>query len=194
MKWIINHKKQLLLLLFTLFFSYFVITLTIILFGLKDRPFKADLIVVLGTTVYSTGKPSPGLTARLNKTIEIYQQGYAPRIMVSGGLGKEGYDESLVMANFLIKRGIPKHAIIKDNLGNNTRASAYNAYQYMRQHQLQSVIIISQYYHIARAKLAFKEAGIKSIGHASTSYVSFRDFYSVARELLGYPVYLLNIK
>lgn len=192
MKWIINHKKLTLCLLAVV--TYLILMLTIILSGLKDNLFKADLIVVLGTTVSTEGIPSPGLTARLNKTIEVYKRGYAPLIMVSGGLGKEGYDESIVMANFLINRGIPKQAIIKDNTGNNTRATAHNAYHYMQQHHLQSAIIISQYYHIPRTRLAFQDAGIKQVGNASTSFVSLIDFYAVSRELIGYPVYLLNIR
>lgn len=194
MKWIICTKKKFICSILIFIISYLIFMLTIVLSGLKDHLVKADLIVVLGTAVSSEGVPSPGLTARLNKAIEVYQQGYAPLIMVSGGIGKQGYDESLAMENFLIKRGIPKQAIVKDNKGYNTRATAQNTYNYMQLHQLQTVIIISQYYHIARIKLAFRKVGIKQIGSGSTSFVSLIDFYAVSRELLGYPAYWLNIR
>ncbi|MFD1260938.1 YdcF family protein [Entomomonas asaccharolytica] len=192
MKWTLNRKKKMIFIAVILI--YFVTVLSIILSGLKDNLFKTDLIVVLGTKVSPEGVPSAGLAARLNKAIEIYQQGYAPNILVSGGTGKEGYDESIAMADFLIARGIPASAIVKDGQGNNTRATARNTYQYMQQHQLNSVIVISQYYHIARIKLAFKHEGIRQIGSGSPVYGSWRDFYSVSRELLGYPIYFFNIK
>ena len=192
MKWTLNRKKKMIFIAVILI--YFVTVLSIILSGLKDNLFKTDLIVVLGTKVSPEGIPSAGLAARLNKAIEIYQQGYAPHILVSGGTGKEGYDESIAMADFLIARGIPASAIVKDGQGNNTRATARNTYQYMQQHQLNSVIVISQYYHIARIKLAFKHEGIRQIGSGSPAYGSWRDFYSVSRELLGYPIYFFNIK
>ena len=192
MKWTLNRKKKMIFIAVILI--YFVTVLSIILSGLKDNLFKTDLIVVLGTKVSPEGIPSAGLAARLNKAIEIYQQGYAPHILVSGGTGKEGYDESIAMADFLIARAIPASAIVKDGQGNNTRATARNTYQYMQQHQLNSVIVISQYYHIARIKLAFKHEGIRQIGSGSPAYGSWRDFYSVSRELLGYPIYFFNIK
>lgn len=191
MKWTLNKKKTMLL---VIIFAYLIIVLSIIFSGLRDNLVKSDLIVVLGTKVSPEGIPSAGLAVRLNKAIEIYQQGYAPKILVSGGTGKEGYDESLAMANFLIARGIPQEAVIQDGQGVNTRATAQNVYQYMQQQQLNSVIIVSQYYHIARTKLAFKHEGIKQIAHGSPPYMSWRDFYAVTRELLGYPIYFFNIK
>lgn len=194
MKWIKCFKNKFILFVGSFLISYIIIMLIIILSGLKDNLFKADLMVVLGTRVSSKGEPSLGLTARLNKAIEVYQKGYAPLIMVSGGIGKEGYDESTAMEHFLISRGIPRHAIIKDNGGYNTRATAHNTFNYMQQNHLHSVIIVSQFYHIARIKLAFKNVGIKQIGAGSTSFVSLLDFYGMGRELFGYSAYWLNIK
>lgn len=190
MKWISHHKKIFLLIPIIVLVSIF----TIILLGARDHVFKADLLVVLGNKVSPTGVPSRGLTVRLNKAIEIYQQGYAPSILVSGGTGKEGFNEATAMANYLKARGIPQSAIIIDPLGVNTRATAKNTYHYMQKHHLNSVIVVSQYYHIARTKLAFKRAGIKEIGQASPSYISGKDLFSIFREIFGYPAYWFNIR
>lgn len=192
MKWIVCHKK--LFLITTLPAIFILSMLVIVLLGARDHVFKADLLVVLGNKVSPTGVPSSGLSARLNKAIELYQQGYAPYIFVSGGTGKEGFNEAIAMSNYLIKRGIPESAIIKDPLGINTRATAQNTYQYMKRHNLKSAIIVSQYYHIARAKLALRRAGITKIGQASPGYLSPKDLYSVTREVVGYPTYWLNIR
>lgn len=190
MKWIAHHKK----IFWIIPVIFITLIFTIILLNAKDNVFKADLIVVLGNKVSPSGIPSRGLAVRLNKAIETYQQGYAPRILVSGGTGKEGFNEAIAMSNYLIARGIPSSAIIRDTEGVNTRATANNTYLYMQKNHLQSAIIVSQYYHIARTKLAFRRAGIKKIGQASPDYISGKDFFSVIRELFGYPVYWLNIK
>lgn len=190
MKWITHHKK--IFLIIPLIFI--ALLFTIVLSGAKDNLFKANLIVVLGNKVSPSGIPSKGLAVRLNKAIEIYQQGYAPYILVSGGTGKEGFNEAIAMSNYLIARGIPTSAIIRDTTGVNTRATANNTHLYMQKNHLESAIIVSQYYHIARTKLAFKRAGIKKIGQASPDYISGKDFFSIVRELFGYPAYWLNIK
>lgn len=177
-----------------LFILIVIIVTCIVLTGLKDNLFKADLIVVLGSKVHPNGEPSLGLKVRLNRAIDIYQQKYAPLILVSGGTGKEGYNEALAMEQFLLKRGIPRSAIIKDPEGINTRATALNTHQYMKAHQLSSIIIVSQYYHIARTKLAFEQVGTPKIGSASANLFRMADLYSIVREIVGYPVYFFKIK
>lgn len=171
-----------------------IIMLGIILSGTKDTLFKADLIVVLGNKVYPDGHPSVGLRDRLDRAIEIYQAGYAPLILVSGGIGKEGVDESVAMERYLTQHHIPTAHIVKDGLGKNTRATAHNTMHYLQQNQLHSVIIVSQYYHIARSKLAFKQAGIQRIGQAPSTYFNLHDLYSIFREMIGYPFYYFKVK
>lgn len=192
-RFITRYRLQLILMCIVLVI-YVLTMLYIIMGGLKDHLFKADLIVVLGTKVELDGKPSQGLQARLDEAIHVYQQGFAPCILVSGGKGKEGYSEPRVMADYLIAHGIPKQVISEDEEGFNTRATARNTLQYMRDHHLKSVIIVTQYFHIPRTRLAFKDEGIQEIGQASPLYTSWRDFFSVPREMLGYPAYLFHLK
>lgn len=190
-KSIFSNKLKIFVLLIIV---YFLMMLAIILSGAKNYLFKADLIVVLGTKVELDGTPSIGLAARLNEAIAVYNHGYAPLILVSGGTGKEGYSEAHVMAAYLVEHGIPKQAIIEDEVGVNTRATAKNTWQYMVSNHLTSVIVVSQYYHIPRIKLALHAVGINKIGQASPSYVSWRDLFSVPREMVGYPAYWLRLK
>ena len=55
--------------------------------GLHDEIHSADLAVVPGNTVYANGTPSARLAARLDRALELYQQGLFPLILVSGGTG-----------------------------------------------------------------------------------------------------------
>lgn len=116
--------------------------------GLHDEIRPADVALVLGNTVNPDGTPSDRLAARLDRSLELFQQGTFPLIIVSGAVGKEGHDEATVMRDYLTARGVPSSQIIVDSAGNTTFASAKNTAVIMRQKRLKSVLVISQYFHV----------------------------------------------
>jgi vancomycin permeability regulator SanA len=178
------------LLLVSLFFI--ISALLIVADGLTDEIHQSDVAVVLGNTVEKNGLPSPRLQARLDKTIELYQKGLFPNIIVSGGFGSEGFDEAIVMRQYLISRGIPENCIRVDSVGNTTALTAKNASQIMKQNNWHSAMIISQYFHISRTRLAFVHYGVNPIYSAHANYFEIRDFYSIFREVIGYFSYVLR--
>ena len=78
------------------------------------------------------------------------------KIIVSGGIGKEGFDEAKVMASYLIEKGVPTEKIIRDNEGNTTYDSALNCRSILNDSNAQSVIVVSQYFHLLRSKIALR--------------------------------------
>jgi len=52
-----------------------------------DERRPADAIVVLGAAQYN-GRPSPVLQARLDHALKLYRAGLAPRVMLTGGVGR----------------------------------------------------------------------------------------------------------
>ncbi|MNF08809.1 hypothetical protein D3C80_2093210 [compost metagenome] len=62
----------------------------------------------------------------------------------------------------------------------------------MQLHGFDSAIVVSQYFHIARTRLAFRQAGLGAVGSAHPAYFELRDLYSIAREVPGYAKYLLG--
>ena len=101
--------------------AFVISTLAIVVSGLRDDIANADAALVLGSKVELDGTPSPRLRARLDRTLELFLAGNFPQIIVSGGIGKEGYDEAAVMRDYLIARGVPSDRIIVDSLGDTTR-------------------------------------------------------------------------
>ena len=85
--------------------------------GLNDNLGKADVALVLGNKVDPNGQPSPSLRARLDRAVDCYKQGWFPMVVVSGGLGKEGFDEAVVMRDYMISKGVPQAHIIADSQG-----------------------------------------------------------------------------
>jgi vancomycin permeability regulator SanA len=169
---------------------FIVPALLIVADGLTDELHQADVAVVLGNTVNADGQPSPRLQARLDKTVELYQKGFFTNIIVSGGFGVEGFDEAVVMSQYLVSQNIPTERIFVDGEGRTTNLTAKNTAQIMRQNNWQSALVISQYFHISRCKLALANYGISPVYSASANYFELRDLYSLVREVMGYFSYL----
>ena len=160
--------------------------------GLRDELGHADVALVLGNTVHPDGTPSRRLAARLDRTLELYRGGYFPLIIVSGGPGKEGHDEAVVMRDYLVHRGVPAESILVDSEGVNTFASARKTQQVMRERGLSKVLVITQYFHVPRSKLALKKFGISTVYSAHARYFEGRDLYSIPREVAGIAKYTLR--
>jgi len=175
------------------FLFFFVSALMIVVDGLRDDIGQSDAIVILGNKVDLDGTPSKRLQARLDGGYEIYKNGVAPLVIVTGGFGKEGYDEAVVMKEYLVKKGVPEESIIVDSEGVNTTASAKNSRNIFRESGSDSVIVVSSYYHISRTRLAFKRAGFTSV-FSSHGILRFemRDLYSIPREVIGFYYYLIR--
>ena len=181
--------KKRLKILILLFVTWFVIhQASIIIDGLNDELVHAEVAVVFGNTVNEDGSLSERLKARLDKGIELYRDSLVDRLFVSGGLGKEGFYEGNKMAEYLIANQIPTSVIIVDNEGNNTEKTAIN---FRSTYPIgTSVIVVTQYYHISRAKLALRKKGVDQIYGVHCNYFEIRDFYSCFREFFGYYKYL----
>ncbi|MCM3745856.1 YdcF family protein [Paenibacillus pasadenensis] len=174
-------------------FSWFIVHTTFILIdGLNDELKPVDAAVVLGNKVEDDGQPSERLKARLDRTVELYVKGYFALIIVSGGIGKEGFDEAKVMKSYLLAKGIPEQNIKEDNNGYNSYRTAQNASKMMHELGLNSAMIITQYFHVSRTKLAFRKSDIQKVYAAHAKIFEFRDIYSIIREFPAYYKYLFK--
>lgn len=175
-----------------LFFTSLLVAI-ILVDGLKDDTQASDVGIVLGSQVLPPGKPSRRLQARLDKTIELYKGGVYKHVIVSGGIGKEGFSEARVMADYLVDFGaIPREAILLDEMGNTTKDTALNSSALMTRKGFESAVVITQYFHISRSKYALRQAGIKIVYSAHPEYFEWRDLYSIAREVIALPSYWLD--
>jgi vancomycin permeability regulator SanA len=182
-------RKRLKYILYTFLLWFGVHQAFIITDGLTDENVKADVAVIYGNTVHEDGTLSKRLKARLDRGIELYNDSVVHLLFVSGGLGTEGYYEGDKMSQYLIQKGIPIESIVIDNNGNNTKLTTLNFIEKFGKDK--SVIVVSQYHHISRAKLAFKNYGIRNVYGAHCNFFELRDFYSCFREFFGYYKYLI---
>lgn len=168
---------------------FIVHEVSIIMDGLIDDSIVCEYGIIFGNTVNTDGTLSERLKARTDKGLELYKASKVKKLFVSGGLGKEGFYEAQKMAAYLIDKGVSEADIVIDDDGNTTFLTGLNFKKLNPGSE--TVIVITQFYHISRAKLALRKAGVKNVGGASPNYFETRDVYSLFREFFGYYKYLI---
>ena len=119
-----------------------------------------DAILILGAGV-SGNSPSPMLEDRLKKGIEVYFQGAASKIIMSGDHSREDYDEVNVMKSYAVENGVPDGDVFMDHAGFSTYDSVYRAKAVF---EADSIIIVTQKYHLYRALYIAERLGVNAVG------------------------------
>lgn len=166
--------------------------LLITLDGLNEQVVQADLAVVPGNTVDPDGTPSRRLRGRLERALELYRSGHCKAILVSGGVGSEGFDEARVMQTYLLERGVPPEQVYTDSQGLNTFATARFTATLVQAHGWNGPLLVSQFFHLSRFKLALKQQGVPAGGQAHSRLYELRDVYATFREVFAYLGYVLR--
>jgi uncharacterized SAM-binding protein YcdF (DUF218 family) len=149
------------------FLYYAVCFLQVWRTGRGDEARPADAIVVLGAAQYD-GRPSEVLAARLDHALELWEAGYAPTIVVTGGKQPgDRFTEATAAANYLIERGVPDDAILREVQGRTTWESLSATARILRNRELESVLIVSDPYHSLRAKETARELGLDAYASAT---------------------------
>lgn len=123
-----------------------------------------DCILVLGCGVRSDGSPSDMLYDRLRRSVELYELGAAPKLLMTGDHGREGYDEVDTMKTFAVDSGIASEHVFMDHAGFSTYESMYRAKEIF---QAKRIIIITQQYHLYRALYIAESLGLEAYGVAA---------------------------
>ena len=164
----------------------------IVLDGRHDRPGHADVALVLGNMVDPDNRPYPMLQSRLDRALELYRQGDYPFIIVSGGFDVPGGDEAAGMRAYLVAKGVPAEKIIVDSQGINTYASARFAAWLLRERGWRSVYVVTDYYHVPRARLALRRFGVGTVYSAHSRDTEPGNPYHLLHEMAGLVEYALR--
>jgi uncharacterized SAM-binding protein YcdF (DUF218 family) len=161
-----------------------------------DEARPSDAIVVFGAAQYS-GRPSPIYRARLDHAAELYAQRLAPVIITSGGNGGDPrYTEGEVGRDYLLAKEIPDGHLIAETQGDNSAESAERIATIMRVNGWNSCIVVSDPYHLYRAKRLLQSYGfvVYASGRRvdSPAPVEF-NAARVAREALSYSLWRLHL-
>ena len=123
----------------------------------------SDAIVVLGARVDPDGRPGSDLTSRTYHAVDLWQAGYAPNIICTGGFKGERLSAANVCRRFAIELGVPpEHVWLADGTTSTGEDAAATA-QVMTQHGWRTAILVSHPLHLYRARWLFRDAGVGAV-------------------------------
>ena len=162
----------------------------------KDETRHAEAIVVFGAAEYR-GRPSPVFKARLDRAAELYNAGYAPIIIATGGAGDDPrYSEGEVGREYLKAHGVPDDHLIAETQSSDTAESARRVGNIMRANGMKTCLAVSDGYHIFRIKQMLAREAITAWGapRANSRPVTFwKRNESVFHEISSYTLWLMRI-
>lgn len=185
-----NFLKKFSKKLVILFVCLGIILQGLVVAGGFEKPQKGDVIIVLGSTVKDS-KPKPMLEYRLLKSIELYKNGYANKIIVTGGQGKnENLPEGTVMKNYLIEKGISSDDIFIEDKATSTYENFKFSKQIIDNNDYKKIIVVTSNFHILRSLWIAKVFGLDASG--APSGIDASDLMQYVREdaaLIKYIIY-----
>ena len=162
----------------------------------QDQARPADAIVVFGAAEY-VGHPSPVYRARLDHAYQLFEQGLAPLIITTGGAGKDPkFSEGQVGRDYLAKKGVPEVNLIAETQGTDTEHSARRVAVIMEANELKSALLVSDAYHLFRAKRMMEREGISvytSPRPGSVPKTIWGRWWSALREAGSYLAYRMHM-
>ncbi len=137
--------------------------------GLRDERRPADAIVVMGAAQYD-GTPSALFESRLRHAIDLFDDGLAPILVVTGGK-QEGdrTTEAAAAREFAIRNGVPDAAILSEDQGRNTIESIRAVRRLFREHELARAVFVSDPSHMLRVLRIARDEGIDAYGSPTPS-------------------------
>lgn len=157
-----KFRRALGLLLLVAAIIYTVALVLVLVVSQEDQRRPADAIVVLGAAQYN-GRPSPVLRARLDHALQLYREGLAPRIVVTGGVGRgDTTSEATVGRNYLINRKVPSRAVVAQPQGRSTQASMTAVADWLEAAHLKRVILVSDPFHMLRLRMEARRTNLEA--------------------------------
>jgi len=138
--------------------------------------------LLLGALVYQNGGLSSTVKDRADTAIELYKAKKVEKILVSGDHGRKNYDEVNTIKDYLLKNGVQESDVFMDHAGFDTYDSLYRS-DYI--FEVESLIIISQEFHLPRSLYLANSLDIDAVGIVSDKQVYVTQSYNKRREFLA---------
>jgi uncharacterized SAM-binding protein YcdF (DUF218 family) len=144
--------------------GYYVITVYQVWHAARqDGARTSQAIIVLGAAQYN-GDPSPVFKARLDHAADLYKEGIAPVIVVTGGkLAGDEFTEAGAGADYLHTRGVPDDAILRETTSHNSWESLRASARFLQNRGITRVVLVSDPFHSLRIRLIAEEIGFDAV-------------------------------
>ena len=158
----------------------------------------ADVAVVLGAAVRADGRPSPALARRTLHAVALLRRGAVGHLLLTGGVGRHPPSEASVMRAVAVGAGVDPGRLLLDESAGTTLESARACARLISARGWSRVLLVSDAYHLPRARLAFRHFGIAAgvsappAGRGDTAEWQWLLLH--LRELVAFPWYLVRLR
>ncbi len=121
-----------------------------------EKPLKSDAIVVFAGGVGESGKWGQGYEERVQYAVELYRQGFAPKLLFSSGYSY-AFKEPQIMKALAVSLGVPTTDILLEENAIRTYENALYSSALCRAHGWHSILLVTSPYHTRRACLVFRK-------------------------------------
>jgi uncharacterized SAM-binding protein YcdF (DUF218 family) len=121
-----------------------------------QAPQPADAVVVFAGGVGESGRAGGGVQERISKAVSLYQQGVAPRLIISSGY-VFALREAESMKAIAISQGVPADAIVLEERATDTYENVAFTKLILDAHHLRRIALVSSPYHMRRAVLTWRK-------------------------------------
>ena len=127
-----------------------------------DLP-EAEAIVVVSGNAGKNGGMLGETEARLNRAVALYNEGLAPRLILSGGSKSDAETVADAMKAAAIAGGVPENAITVEGASHSTLQNAIFAADIENLSKAAPILLVTHRYHLPRANASFRWAGFSDI-------------------------------
>lgn len=125
-----------------------------------------DAVVLLGGMVEDRADSQNGVSyndnvERLLVTYEVLRRGEARRVIVSGGSWGDTPAEARTLGDELVRLGVEPERIVLEEESKNTRENAERTASIVRREGMQSLLLVTSAFHMARAQACFVAADLQ---------------------------------
>jgi uncharacterized SAM-binding protein YcdF (DUF218 family) len=133
---------------------------------------KADVLLVLGG----------GFNERPERAAELFKEGVAPRVLVSG------FGDCKQSVQLLEKTGVPADVITEEGNSRNTLENAKFSIPLLRHMGAHEVVIVTSWYHTRRAMACFEHFAPEIKFYSRPSYVGYQRQEWISRGILQHSL------
>jgi uncharacterized SAM-binding protein YcdF (DUF218 family) len=171
-------------------FIFLCITAWIVFDGLTDSGQKADCALVTGHLEAPSGQ---AVQPRLDRVVKLYNDGAFPVVIVSVATMPGANNEAGTIVTYLETHGVPPGGVIETRRSESTQETARLVSEIMKSRGFQSVMIVTDYYHVTRVKLALTHEGVGNIEKAHVGKLRKEDALKIGREVVALCDYVGHI-
>src|SRR5699024_4141490 len=158
-RWLVLSKTLLGLVLCVL--VIFACLMTYVWYYAQERPVhSAPATIVLGAAAWGN-KPSPVFKERIRHAVHLYKTNMTQQLIFTGGALRDDMpSEGEVGARWAIKLGVSPEDTAYEGTSRDTWYNLKNANVILQQQHITSVILVSDYFHLARAGVMARDLNL----------------------------------